>query len=564
MIKPKRFYVQADLFELPKTRRVGHYLSGMIMPNVSVFITWGIITTLIQYLRGPLQSSFLEMDRLMIQFLFPVLIAYTGGRLIENRAGVVAAVAVIGMLTESEDPQILGAMVIGPLIGWIVFLFDKYVLPKVKPGYEMLVRNFFGGNPSCMLFGYLSLVFIGPIIEGITNQIGFFVGWLIQRNLLLFTNLFIEPLKVLFLNNTLNHGILTPLGIEQAGDAGTSILFLIETNPGPGLGVLLAFILFSRKELKATASGAFMIHLFGGIHEIYFPFVLLNPLLFAAVILGGMSGTLIFEMFQVGLKVPASPGSIVVILANAPQEMLLGVASGIAGSTLVSFIIAALVIRKDQTKKEISEKVTKVTEIRTILFACDAGMGSSAMGASLMRQQLQASGISIPVDYTSIYRVNDDPHLLLITQNELKHLAEIQAPHAQLVTIGNFLDQEEYTKVITMLTDEQENEMIPEAIGKKLPYQKVIFLYADGVRGSQTMAVQAFRNLAEKQNIGVDVEKQPLEQLIADQHNLYIVTEAFAAENELPKGPLLVVEHLIATNKYEKLLRGDLSDVSNS
>ena len=563
MIKPKRFYVQADLFELPKTRRVGHYLSGMIMPNVSVFITWGIITTLIQYLRGPLQSSFLEMDRLMIQFLFPVLIAYTGGRLIENRAGVVAAVAVIGMLTESEDPQILGAMVIGPLIGWIVFLFDKYVLPKVKPGYEMLVRNFSAGILG-MLFGYLSLVFIGPIIAGITNQIGFFVGWLIQRNLLLFTNLFIEPLKVLFLNNTLNHGILTPLGIEQAGDAGTSILFLIETNPGPGLGVLLAFILFSRKELKATASGAFMIHLFGGIHEIYFPFVLLNPLLFAAVILGGMSGTLVFEMFQVGLKVPASPGSIVVILANAPQEMLLGVASGIAGSTLVSFIIAALVIRKDQTKKEISEKVTKVTEIRTILFACDAGMGSSAMGASLMRQQLQASGISIPVDYTSIYRVNDDPHLLLITQNELKHLAEIQAPHAQLVTIGNFLDQEEYTKVITMLTDEQENEMIPEAIGKKLPYQKVIFLYADGVRGSQTMAVQAFRNLAEKQNIGVDVEKQPLEQLIADQHNLYIVTEAFAAETELPKGPLLVVEHLIATNKYEKLLRGDLSDVSNS
>ncbi|HRM19061.1 MAG TPA: PTS transporter subunit EIIC [Trichococcus flocculiformis] len=563
MIKPKRFYVQADLFELPKTRRVGHYLSGMIMPNVSVFITWGIITTLIQYLRGPLQSSFLEMDRLMIQFLFPVLIAYTGGRLIENRAGVVAAVAVIGMLTESEDPQILGAMVIGPLIGWIVFLFDKYVLPKVEPGYEMLVRNFSAGILG-MLFGYLSLVFIGPIIAGITNQIGFFVGWLIQRNLLLFTNLFIEPLKVLFLNNTLNHGILTPLGIEQAGDAGTSILFLIETNPGPGLGVLLAFILFSRKELKATASGAFMIHLFGGIHEIYFPFVLLNPLLFAAVILGGMSGTLIFEMFQVGLKVPASPGSIVVILANAPQEMLLGVASGIAGSTLVSFIIAALVIRKDQTKKEISEKVTKVTEIRTILFACDAGMGSSAMGASLMRQQLQASGISIPVDYTSIYRVNDDPHLLLITQNELKHLAEIQAPHAQLVTIGNFLDQEEYTKVITILTDEQENEMIPEAIGKKLPYQKVIFLYADGVRGSQTMAVQAFRNLAEKQNIGVDVEKQPLEQLIADQHNLYIVTEAFAAENELPKGPLLVVEHLIATNKYEKLLRGDLSDVSNS
>jgi len=563
MIKPKRSYTKEVSFELPKIREFGHYLSGMIMPNVSVFITWGIITTLIQYLQGPLQRSFIEMDHLMIQFLLPVLIAYTGGRLIEKRAGVVAAIAVIGMLVDSADPQILGAMVIGPLTGWNVFLFDKYVLPRVKAGYEMLVRNFSAGIIG-MLFGYLSLVFIGPFIAGVTQKIGLFVGWLIERNLLLFTNIFIEPLKVLFLNNTVNHGILTPLGIEQAGDAGTSLLFLIETNPGPGLGVLMAFILFSRKELKASASGAFMIHLIGGIHEIYFPFVLLNPLLFVAVILSGMSGTLIFEMFQVGLKAPASPGSIVMILANTPPNMLLGVACGILVSTLTSFLIAALVIRKDQTKKEISEKVTRVTEVQKILFACDAGMGSSAMGASLMRQQLKESGISITVDYTSIYRVHDDPHLLLITQNELKHLAEIQAPNAQIVTIANFLDQEEYTKVVALLTDDQAIRVVPEALEGKLPYQKVVFLYADGVRGSQTMAVQAFRNLAEKHNISIDIDKQPLGQGSADQRNLYIVTETFAAENVLPKVPLLIVEHLIATNKYEKLLRGDLSDVSNS
>ena len=563
MIRPKRSYAKEASFDLLKIRRFGHYLSGMIMPNVSVFITWGIITTLIQYFQGPLQQSFIEMDHLMIQFLLPVMIAYTGGRLIEKRAGVVAAIAVIGMLVDSEDPQILGAMVIGPLTGWNVFLFDKYIFPKVKAGYEMLVRNFSAGIIG-MLLGYLSLFFIGPFIAGVTQQISLLVGWLIQRNLLLLTNIFIEPLKVLFLNNTLNHGILTPLGIEQTEAAGTSLLFLIETNPGPGLGVLLAFILFSRKELKASASGAFMIHLIGGIHEIYFPFVLLNTRLFAAVILSGMSGTLIFELFQVGLKAPASPGSIVTILANTPQEMLLGVACGIAVSTLVSFLLASLVIRKDQKKKEISEKVTKVTEIQKILFACDAGMGSSAMGASIMRRQLEESGVSIPVDYTSIYRVQDDPHLLLITQNELKRLAETQAPHAQIVTIGNFLDRTEYTKVVAMLTDEQENDMIPEAIGEKLPYQKVVFLYADGVRGSQTMAMQAFRNLAEKHNVRVDIEKQPLEQLIADKRNLYIVTEAFAAENVLPECPLLVVGHLIATNKYEKLLRGDLSDVSNS
>ena len=563
MKRPKRFHANEDLFELPKIRRVGHYLSGMIMPNVSVFITWGIITTLIQYLQGPLQQSFIEMDHIMIYFLLPVLIAYTGGRLIEQRAGVVAAIAVIGILVDFEDPQILGAMVIGPLTGWSVFLFDKYFLPKVKAGYEMLVRNFSAGIIG-MLFGYLSLVFIGPFIAGVTQKVSLFVGWLIQRNLLLLANIFIEPLKVLFLNNTLNHGILTPLGIEQAGDAGTSLLFLIETNPGPGLGVLLAFILFSRKELKANASGALMIHLIGGIHEIYFPFVLLNPLLFVAVILSGMSGTLIFELFQVGLKAPASPGSLVMILANAPQNMLLGVTCGISVSTLISFLIAAIVIRKDHTKKEISEKVTKLTEVQKILFACDAGMGSSAMGASLMRQQLKERGISIPVDYTSIYRVNDDPHLLLITQNELKHLAEIQAPHAQIVTIGNFLDQAEYAKVVALLTDEQEKRVGPEPLGEKIPYQKIVFLYADGVRGSQTMAVQAFRNLAQKHSVMIDIEKQPLEHVVADQRNLYIVTENFASENALPKGPLLIVEHLIATKKYEKLLRGDLSDVSNA
>ncbi|PTQ85522.1 PTS system D-mannitol-specific IIB component (Fru family) /PTS system D-mannitol-specific IIC component (Fru family) [Trichococcus patagoniensis] len=563
MRRPKRSYAKEATFDLLKIKRFGHYLSGMIMPNVSVFITWGIITTLIQYFQGPLQQSFIEMDHLMIQFLLPVLIAYTGGRLIEKRAGVVAAIAVIGMLVDSEDPQILGAMVIGPLAGWNVFLFDKYIFPRVKAGYEMLVRNFSAGIIG-MLLGYLSLVFIGPFIAGVTQQISLLVGWLIQRNLLLLTNIFIEPLKVLFLNNTLNHGILTPLGIEQTEVAGTSLLFLIETNPGPGLGVLLAFILFSRKELKASASGAFMIQLIGGIHEIYFPFVLLNTRLFAAVIFGGMSGTLVFELFQVGLKAPASPGSIVTILANTPQDMLLGVACGITVSTLVSFLLAAFVIRKDQTKKEISEKVTKVTEVQKILFACDAGMGSSAMGASLMRQQLKKSGLAIPVDYTSIYRVQDDPHLLLITQNELKHLAEFQAPHAQIVTIGNFLDQSEYTKVLALLTDEQENDAAPEQLGEKLPYQKVIFLYADGVRGSQTMAVQAFRNLAEKHNVRVDVEKQPLDQVIADQRNLYIVTANFTAENVLPECPLLVVEHLIATNKYEKLLRGDLSDVSDA
>jgi len=563
MGKREQTSAKEELFELPKIRRVGHYLSGMIMPNVSVFITWGIITTLIQYIQGPLQQSFIEMDQLMIRFLLPMLIAYTGGRMIQERAGVVAAIAVIGMLVDSGDPQILGAMVIGPLIGWNVFLFDKYVLPRVRPGYEMLVRNFSAGTFG-MLFGYLSLLFIGPFIAGVTKQISLFVGWLIQRNLLLLTNVFIEPLKVLFLNNTLNHGILTPLGIEQAEDAGTSLLFLLETNPGPGLGILLAFILFSRKDLKATASGAFMIHLFGGIHEIYFPFVLLNPRLFAAVIFGGMSGTLVFELFQVGLKVPASPGSLVVILANTPHEMLLGVASGIAVSTLISFSLAGIVLKKDHAHKEISEKVTKVTEIQKILFACDAGMGSSAMGASLMRQQLKESGLSIPVDYTSIYRVQDDPHLLLITQNELKHLAEIQAPHAQLVTIGNFLDQEEYAKVVRLLTDGQEQPAATEQPEDKLPYQKIVFLYADGVRGSQTMAVQAFRNLAEKHAVRIDVEKQPLEGLEGDQSNLYIVSEVFASGHMLPKAPVMIVEHLIATKKYEKLLRGDLSDVSDA
>ena len=80
---------------------------------------------------------------------------------------------------------------------------------------------------------------------------------------------------MLFLNNAINHGVFTPLGIEQATETGKSILFLIEAeNPGPGVGLLLAFTFFGVGAAKASAPGAAIIQFFGGIHEIYFPYAL--------------------------------------------------------------------------------------------------------------------------------------------------------------------------------------------------------------------------------------------------------------------------------------------------
>ncbi len=163
---------------------------------------------------------------------------------------------------------------------------------------------------------------------------------------------------MLFLNNAINHGVLSPLGVEQAAEAGKSIMFMLESNPGPGLGILLAFMFFGPRAIRPSVPGAIIIQFFGGIHEIYFPYVLMKPQLILAAIAGGATGIATFLVTNVGLVAPPSPGSIIAYtLVTAPGDHL-GVYLGIALSAAVSLLVGALLLgfgRKEKLTDEQKE-----------------------------------------------------------------------------------------------------------------------------------------------------------------------------------------------------------------
>ena len=307
----------------------------------------------------------------------------------------------------------LGAMVMGPLGGYTMKRIDALWVHKIKPGFEMLVNNFSAGIWGMILALFGSAI-AGPFVEAFSNLAENVVDFLVDNSLLPLTSIFVEPAKILFLNNAINHGVFTPLGTQEAVENGKSILFLIEANPGPGVGLLLAFAIFGKGLAKATAPGAIIIQFFGGIHEIYFPYVLMKPKLVLAVILGGMTGVATNLVFDSGLRAPAAPGSIIAVWLQAPASSLVGVTLSVIFAATVSFAVASILLRLDKTPDEgdltaatadmeaLKGKKSSVAgalagagagkEIRSIVFACDAGMGSSAMGASVLRKKIQTAG----------------------------------------------------------------------------------------------------------------------------------------------------------------------------
>ncbi|HXD61479.1 MAG TPA: PTS mannitol transporter subunit IICB, partial [Lacisediminihabitans sp.] len=422
-----------------RVQRFGTFLSGMIMPNLAAFIAWGIITALFiktGWAPNGLLGGFTDDPKAvaptglvgpMITYLLPLLIANTGGRMVYGvRGGVVASIATMGVIVGSPVPMFIGAMIVGPLAAWLTKLMDKLWAGKIRAGFEMLVDNFSAG---ILGFGLALGAFFGiaPVVTGLSNVLGAAVEFLVHHGLLPLASIFIEPGKVLFLNNAINHGILTPLGIQQQQEAGKSILFLLEANPGPGVGILLAFMFFGVGISKASAPGAIIIQFLGGIHEIYFPYVLMKPMLILAAIGGGMTGVAINVAFHSGLVAPASPGSIFAILAQTSRDSYVGVILSVIGAALVSFLISAVIIRASRkrdleaiaagddalaaavAKNEINKGgdsrvgdllgvqasggVATATKIQNIVFACDAGMGSSAMGATVLRNKIKKAGI---------------------------------------------------------------------------------------------------------------------------------------------------------------------------
>ncbi len=444
-------------------QKFGRFLSGMVMPNIGAFIAWGIITALFIPTGWTPNENLASLVGPMITYLLPILIGYTGGKLVGGaRGGVVGAVATMGVIVGADIPMFMGAMIMGPIGGFVIKKFDDAVEGKIPAGFEMLVNNFSAGILG-MLLALLAFKGIGPVVLAINNVLESGVKVIVDANLLPLTSIFIEPGKILFMNNAMNHGVLGPLGIQEATDLGKSIFFLLETNPGPGLGILLAYWVFSKGMVKQSAPSAVIIHFLGGIHEIYFPYVLMNPILILAVIAGGMSGVLTFVVLGAGLIATPSPGSIFALMAMAPKGELLPVLAGVIVSTAVSFIVAAYFVKKksiNETELESAKNAVKgmkaeskgktASNVRKIVVACDAGMGSSAMGATTLRKKVKQAGLDIEVINTSIEDIPFDADIV-ITHDTLGERASEKCKNAELITIDQFVGNPIYDNLVNRL-----------------------------------------------------------------------------------------------------------------
>ena len=448
-----------DGFVKSKIQSFGKFLSAMVMPNIGALIAFGFLAALFIDTGWIPNEGFNSLVSPMLTYLIPILIASTGGRMIGgDRGRVVGAIAVIGaIMSNTSITMLMAAMVMGPLAGLCIKKFDQLMEGRMPAGFEMLINNFSAGIIG-MILAMLGYIAIGPLMSGILAVLSAGVSILVENSLLPLVSIFIEPAKVLFLNNAINHGIFTPLATEQAAEFGKSIMYMLEPNPGPGLGVLLAYMFFCKdKVTKDSAPGAVIIHLLGGIHEIYFPYILMNPLVIVAPILGNMAAIFWFSVTDCGLVGPASPGSIIAYLMMSPGSDMLKVIIGVLIATGISFAVASPIVKMaggkslEEAQNEVASMkaaskgenvvpgtIERSSEIRKIIFACDAGMGSSAMGATKFRNRIKNDRPDIKVSNTSVDNIPADCDIAVV-QTTLAARAKKSAPQAQLITIGNFL-----------------------------------------------------------------------------------------------------------------------------
>jgi phosphocarrier protein FPr len=470
----------------------GRFLSGMVMPNIGAFIAWGLITALF------IPTGWLPNEKLaslvgpMIRFLLPLMIGYTGGKMVGGDRGAVSgAVTTMGVIVGSDIPMFLGAMIAGPLGGLAILKFDQRVHGKIKPGFEMLVNNFSLGIIS-MVVALIAYAIIGPLVSSVTEALASGVGWIVEMHLLPLVSIIVEPAKILFLNNAINHGVFTPLGAEQSAKVGASIYYMIETNPGPGLGVLLAYMVAGKGTAQKSAYGAAIIHFFGGIHEIYFPYILMKPRLVIAVIVGGMVGVGFNMVTGNALVGPPSPGSVFALTLMSTKGMgIVLTLSSIAVSTVTSFLIGSVLIRKDASESDDLEAAKTAVasskaeakgqavpiaagRVRSIVVACDAGMGSSAMGASVLRGKVKDAGLTIEVSNAAINDLKDVD--MVITQKELTGRARAKLPSAQHFSIDNFMDASFYDELVAKIvqTPATQNDQAASAAPLTVSAQQIL------------------------------------------------------------------------------------------
>jgi mannitol PTS system EIICBA or EIICB component len=339
-----------------KMQQLGGFLAGMVIPNIAAILAWGLITALFIPTGWIPNETFAKLVGPMITYLLPLLIGYTGGKMIYgHRGGVVGAAATMGVIVGADIPMFLGAMIMGPLGGWLIKKGDELWEEKIPVGFEMLVNNFSAGILAIILI-LIANVVIGPVVAAFSGVAGALVDWLIKARLLPLAAIFIEPAKILFLNNAINHGVLSPLGVAASQQTGRAIHFLLETNPGPGLGLLIAFYMAGKGMLKETAPGSMIIHFLGGIHEVYFPYVLAHPIMILAMIAGGFAADLWFVISGAGLVAAPSPGSIFAYLLVIPPGQHFQVLTGVLIGAVVSAVVGVVILRVNPVKEAEGEE----------------------------------------------------------------------------------------------------------------------------------------------------------------------------------------------------------------
>ncbi|MFE5409155.1 PTS mannitol transporter subunit IICB [Microbacterium sp. NPDC056569] len=508
-------------------QRFGTFLSGMIMPNIPALIAWGIVTAFFIDVGWTPNADLATIVFPFIHYLLPILIAYTGGSIVYGiRGGVVASIGVMGAIVGSDlivdnfnaallaaDPDaktlgyvhmFIGAMIMAPLAAYTMKWLDSLWEGKIRAGFEMLVNMFSAG-----IWGFVMAVVgfypIAWLVNGLMEILGNAVNWLVQANLLPLTSILIEPAKVFFLNNAINHGVLTPLGLQEVAEDGRSILFLLEANPGPGVGLLLAFTFFGIGAARASAPGAAVIQFVGGIHEVYFPYALMKPILILALIAGGMTGVTTNMLLSGALAGPAAPGSIIAVTAQAVNPSAGGVPNlmvvylSVLLSATVTFLISWVILRASRkrdleamaatddafgaaiTQTEaakgkssahldglrggaatqadggIAPATVTEREIKNIVFACDAGMGSSAMGASVLRNKIKKAGIEDVTVTNKAIAALDPSADLVITQNQLTDRARDKTPNSVHVSVDNFMNSPRYDEVVDLVRAQHED-----------------------------------------------------------------------------------------------------------
>ena len=465
----------------------GGFLTGMVLPNIGAFIAWGLLTALFMP-NGYFPNETLDAMRpFMLRFMLPTLMAYSGGKAVyKSRGAVIGVVATFGVIAAAEVPMFIGAMVMGPLAALVLKKFDGLIDGKVKSGFEMLVNNFSLGIIG-MLIAILGNLTFSPMILGLNEFFRIAVEALVDRNLLFAMPIFTEPARMLFLNNAISQGIMNPMGIQDAAEAGQSVFFLLTSNPGPGLGLLLAYWKFGKGNAKDNAPSAAIIHFFGGIHEMYFPYVLMKPVLIISTMVGWMCSNLFYNLTGAGLVAYPSPGSFISYMLMTPPGEHIKIIAGVAIGVVVSFAIASPILKADKkvyTEEDLAISTDKVQELKgkkkpaasqpvaeaatvsaaapgipmtedvsLIVFACDAGMGSSAMGCSVLKKKVKNAGLDIEVIHSAIEEIPADRAQIIVCHESLKDRAKRIAPEAYFVTVSNFVNAPEYDKLVSDLSN---------------------------------------------------------------------------------------------------------------